>query len=165
MREFTIQHAYPLSLHDSDIQTLLTRWPALENLKLNDAPPSLLAREVSVPLPTLSTLALFARYGKHLSSLGLYMNGVANIPDIRNFCPFTHLEAFDVGNSPTLGTPAEARFLSYILPPSCRLLAYNAVWGPVVMLMSEFRKARAEEREARSDLEREVVELRARLVS
>ncbi|SJL15672.1 uncharacterized protein ARMOST_19176 [Armillaria ostoyae] len=166
MTESTIQHAYPLPLHDSDIQTLLTRWPALEHLMLNNFPPSLLARGVSVPLPEWSTLALFARYGKHLSSLGLYMNGVANIPDIGNSCPFTHLEAFDVGNSPTLGTPAEARFLSYILPPNCRLLAYNTVkWGPVVTLMSEFRKARAEEREAKSDLEREVVELRARLAS
>ncbi len=166
MREFTIQHAYPLPLHDSDIQTLLTRWPALEHLKLNNSPASSLSQGVSVPLPEWSTLALFARYGGHLSSLGLYMNGVTNIPDIRNSCPFTHLEAFHVGNSPTLGTPAEARFLSYILPPSCRLLAYKAeVWGPVRTLMSEFRKARAEEREARSDLEREVVELRARLVS
>ncbi|KAK0199117.1 hypothetical protein F5146DRAFT_121231 [Armillaria mellea] len=139
MREFTIQHAYPLSMHDSDIQTLLTRWPALEHLELNNTPPSLLARGVSVPLPEWSTLALFAQCGKHLSSLGLYMNfSIANIPDIGNSCPFTHLEVFDVGTSSTLSTPAEARLLSHILPPSCRIVAYDAVeWAPVVTLMHQ----------------------------
>ncbi|KAK0481455.1 hypothetical protein IW261DRAFT_1470769 [Armillaria novae-zelandiae] len=146
MRQFTIEHAYPLSIHDSDIQTLLTRWPALEHLTLNKSPTSLLARGLSVPLPEWSTLVLFARYGKHLSSLYLYMNGIANILDVGNSCPFTQLEVFGVGNSPTLDTPAEARFLSYILPPGCRIVA-SRKWKPVVTLVSELRKARGEELE------------------
>ncbi|PBK76531.1 hypothetical protein ARMSODRAFT_1078649 [Armillaria solidipes] len=164
MKRFSIQHAYPLPLHDSDIRTLLTKWPALEILELNSFPSSSLAQGVSVPLPNWSTLALFARYGRHLFSLGLYMNGGGNVPNVGNSYPFrAQLEVFRMGGSLTnRGASSQARFLSYILPPGCTLFT---PFTQVPKLVSEFQQVRAEEREAKNQLEREVIELRARLAS
>ncbi|PBL00307.1 hypothetical protein ARMGADRAFT_1006525 [Armillaria gallica] len=167
MKRFSIHHAYPLLLHDSDIQTLLTKWPALEILELNSFPSSSLAPGVSVPLPNWSTLALFARYGRYLFSLELYINGVGGVPNIRNSCPFVQLEDFRIGGSiTTRDALAQARFLSYILPPSCAFFTpFMPAWKEIRRLVPEFQRVRAEEREAKSQLEREIIELRARLAS
>ncbi|SJL15673.1 uncharacterized protein ARMOST_19177 [Armillaria ostoyae] len=167
MKRFSIQHAYPLPLHDSDVQTLLTKWPALEILELNSFPSSSLAPGVTVPLPNWSTLALFARYGRHLFSLELYINGVGGVPNVRNSCPFVQLEDFRIGGSiTTQDALGQARFLSYILPPSCAFFApFTQAWKEIGRLVPEFQRVRAEEREAKSKVEREVIELRARLAS
>ncbi|KAK0466236.1 uncharacterized protein EV420DRAFT_817267 [Desarmillaria tabescens] len=170
MEEFTIEHAFPLLLSNPDIQTLLTKWPALKVLNLNSCPLSLPPREINLPLPEWKTLATFAWYGSNLRTLGLYMNGLVDIPNNKDAYPFARLDQLYVGTSEIRGTHNEARFLSYILPSGCTIIptpvgATYVTWNRIVPFVSAFQEVREEEREARKELEGRVMELEALLAS
>lgn len=170
MEKFIIGHAFPLLLPDSDIQTLLTSWSALKSLNLNDSPSSITQGISELFFPEWSTLSTFARYGTNLLELGLYMNGWADVPDHKDAHPFTQLNLLFVGMSEVGGTHDEARFLSYILPSDCEIIPdpmgeTSYEWEQIISLFSSFQQVREEEREARKELERRVVELEAQLAS
>ncbi|PBK76530.1 hypothetical protein ARMSODRAFT_1011772 [Armillaria solidipes] len=166
MEVLIIEHAFPLLLPDSDIRTLLIRWPALKVLNLNSTPLSF-TREVSnLPLPEWKTLATFARYGTNLVELGLYMNGLVDVPDNKDAYPFAQLASLIVGASEIRGSHDEARLLSYILPSGCTITADSSdEWEQIIPLIPVLWQVQAEEREAKKELERRVVELEAQLTS
>ncbi|KAK0217583.1 hypothetical protein EDD85DRAFT_362707 [Armillaria nabsnona] len=170
MEALTIVHAFPLLLPDSDIRTLLTRWPALKILNLNSSPSSFSRGDNNLPLPEWKTLTTFARYGTSLAELGLYMNGLVDVPDNKDAYPFAQLDSLIVGTSEIRGSHDEARLLSYILPSGCEIIADPMMdpdfkWEQIIPLISVLWQVREEEREAKKELERRVVELEAQLAS
>ncbi|KAK0433957.1 hypothetical protein EV421DRAFT_1360492 [Armillaria borealis] len=168
MEALTIVHAFPLLLPDSDIRTLLTRWPALKVLNLNSSPSSFSRGGNNLPLPEWKTLTTFARYGTNLVELGLYMNGLVDVPDHKDAYPFAQLDLLIVGTSDIRGSHDEARLLSYILPSGCTIIVDSMIdpgWEQIIPLISVLQQVREEEREAKKELERRVVELEAQLAS
>ncbi len=165
-----ITHAFPLLLPDSEIRTLLIRWPTLRFLNLNCSPLSFTRGDSNIPLPEWKSLATFARYGTNLVELGLYMNGLVDVPDIKDAYPFAQLDSLIFGTSEIRGSHDEARLLSYILPSGCRILAEPLMdpyfgWEEIIPLISVLWQVREEEREAKKELEKRVVELEAQLAS
>lgn len=182
---FELMYPVPLCLTLDDLEILTNRWPTLEVIDLNKEPVAFGSASGARSNLTLRALLPFARNCPNIRRLGLYLHATeTDLPAASEIPrPFTKLTNLTVGIS-SIGEPqAVALFLSRICPLGCDVTA-GVGWSQVeslfdrtsrAMMQDRFTaweevnnylplsvKLREEERVAREDIEREVVDLRTR---
>ncbi|KAF9788175.1 hypothetical protein BJ322DRAFT_1209250 [Thelephora terrestris] len=182
---FVLMYPSPLCLTLDDLETLTSRWPALEVIDLNKEPVILGSALGTRSNLSLRALLPFAKNCPNLRELGLYLDATeTDLPSASEIPrPFTKLTDLNVGIS-SIGEPQSvAFFLSRICPADCRVEAGErwphvesfvddtsravlqgriSAWVEVNSYLPLSVKLRHEEKAVRDDLEREVEDLRIR---
>lgn len=178
-------HQFPLDLRQEDIEEVVTKWPSLETLLLNNEPAYLERSSL-----TLEALLPFAQHCPNLRHLGLFINAsTMELPShyldsssTYRYMPFRKLRHLSMGVSPIAEEGPIALFLSQICPLHCLLDSgvtwdesvtvtesmANTIktrygrWEKVKELLPLLTKLRIEERSRVKGLQSEVEDLRMR---
>ncbi|KZT24176.1 hypothetical protein NEOLEDRAFT_1067762 [Neolentinus lepideus HHB14362 ss-1] len=122
IKTFELMHEYPMSMYQEDMEVIATKWPLLENLKLDSEP---FSAEKS-PL-TLRALLPFATHCPNLQFLGLYVDATtADLPS--SAPPFRRLRRLSLGLSSVQEPGPVTIFLARVCPLGCRIES-GATWA------------------------------------